>query len=489
MFSLDLQRLTARLLILVLLGNPVVVAAKSIDNLIEPIDMELERSRIATRQTLQQAVTQQLSRQNNAVAVQRARAQTTSTGVEVDTNAAAAQQAGLRTSANGTQVIDIATPTQAGVSHNKFLKFNVSKDGLILNNSLDPAISALGGWTDGNRRLAGGTARLILAEVTGNSASSLLGYTEILGDAAEFVLANANGITCNGCGFINTPRVVFATGIPELTNGQLSGFSIGGGNVVIDGDGLNASNIGRFDILTRAMSLNASLYANELNILTGANYYDYQTGEYRVLSGSDITSSEFQFALDASALGAMYANSISLIGTEAGLGVRSEGLINSVTDMELTADGQLQLKQAVANGSMKLTSVSGDINTDGTVYSQNTQVNAGGSLVNTGLLASGSDLAVQAGAITQDGQLIAGLDSAGQLAEGFALNVNSTGQFDNNGQLLTLSNINLNAGSFNNLEQGTVQAQQPEDATAARLKPGHHQCCGVEHWRRPVQQY
>ncbi|MDX3775798.1 filamentous hemagglutinin N-terminal domain-containing protein, partial [Chromatiaceae bacterium AAb-1] len=238
---------------------------------------------------------------------------------------------GTRTAANGVTFINIATPSARGVSHNRFEQFTVPAEGVVLNNSQGPALSVLGGWSDGNRYLAGGTASLILTEVTGSGVSSLRGYTEVLGDSAEFVLANPNGIHCDGCGFINTPRVTLATGSALMLDGALQGFHIGGGKVVIDGAGLNASAVSRFDILSRAMSLNAALYANELNIVTGVNEVDYASGAVRAI---DTTGEPgVQFALDASALGAMYANRIRLIGTEAGLGVRSDGLIQAAESL------------------------------------------------------------------------------------------------------------------------------------------------------------
>ena len=172
--------------------------------------------------------------------------------VQVDLAAEQARQAGIKQASNGTTVVDISAPTAAGVSHNLFSEFNVDSNGLILNNSVAPILTQLGGWTDGNRRLTGGEASIILNEVTGLSRSNLLGHIEIAGQSAEFVLANVNGISCDGCGFINTPRVTLVTGRPDIANGALNGFTVSGGDFSLDGRGLNATNIDHFDILTRA---------------------------------------------------------------------------------------------------------------------------------------------------------------------------------------------------------------------------------------------
>ena len=109
--------------------------------------------------------------------------------IVIDAKAETARQAAIKQSLNGTRVIDISAPTAAGVSHNLFGEFNVDTDGVIFNNSLAPVLTELGGWADGNRRLAGGEANIILNEVTGHSRSNLLGHIEIAGKSAEFVLS------------------------------------------------------------------------------------------------------------------------------------------------------------------------------------------------------------------------------------------------------------------------------------------------------------
>lgn len=119
----------------------------------------------------------------------------------------------LDAASNGVPIVNIATPSSGGVSHNLFSQFNVGANGFILNNRAVVGISTLGGTIAGNLQLqASPPARLVLAEVDSTNPSQLLGRLEVVGNKAEFVLANTNGITCNGCGFINTSRAVQATG-------------------------------------------------------------------------------------------------------------------------------------------------------------------------------------------------------------------------------------------------------------------------------------
>jgi filamentous hemagglutinin len=79
----------------------------------------------------------------------------------------------------------------------------------------------LGGQVGANPNLSGRTASLILNEVTrtGNAfASRLAGPLEVFGAPAALVIANPNGITCAGCGFVNTAQLTLTTGLPQFLN-------------------------------------------------------------------------------------------------------------------------------------------------------------------------------------------------------------------------------------------------------------------------------
>ena len=148
---------------------------------------------------------------------------------------------------NGVPIVNIAAPNASGLSHNQYQQYNVGAQGVLLNNATQRTQSTqLGGIILGNQNLNGRAANVILNEVVGANATQLKGYTEVAGQAARVIVANPYGISCNGCGFINTPQVTLTTGKPVLDNGRLDHFHVEGGSDSIDGAGLNADNVDQF---------------------------------------------------------------------------------------------------------------------------------------------------------------------------------------------------------------------------------------------------
>ncbi len=262
---------------------------------------------------------------------------------------------GIGSAGNGVPIVNITTPSQSGVSHNQYKDFNVNKQGLILNNSKVVGVSQLGGVVEGNSNLKGGEARLILNEVTGSDRSRIQGYMEVFGKSADVILANPNGVTINGGGFINVPRASVVTGRPDMdAAGNLRGIDVRGGDVLVEGAGINASNIDGFDIVTRAAVINAQIHAKDLSIVTGTNRYDPATRTASAIAGNGEPAPSV--AIDSRALGGMYAGRITLKSTEKGVGVNLDGVVQSVGDMVITTDGRLAVRAAKAGGSLRAAS-------------------------------------------------------------------------------------------------------------------------------------
>lgn len=328
---------------------------------------------------------------------------------------------------NGVPVVNIATPNGAGISHNQFGEYNVGKEGLILNNGTDRLTrTQLGGLIQNNPNLqAGREAKGIINEVTGASRSQLQGYTEVAGKAANVMVANPYGITCNGCGFINTPNVTLTTGKPQFdASGNLQALEVTKGAITVEGQGLDASKSDALSIIARATEVNAAIHANDLTVTAGANRVGAD-GSVRPIAGEGAAP---VVAVDTGALGGMYANRIRLVSSETGVGVNLGNLTARQGDIQLDAGGKLTVTNSLASGS---------ITANGAGVALNGSHQAGGALnvassqdveLNNSTLASQGDMRLSAaGKVQTTG---GGTNSAG------ALSVSS-------GQGMTLSNTSL----------------------------------------------
>jgi len=281
--------------------------------------------------------------------------------VTPDASAPAANRPDIGAVPNGIPLIDIVTPNSAGLSHNKYGDFNVGTPGLILNNyNAEIGNSKLGGVTPGNPNLRNsGPASVILNEVTSGNRSALEGPVEVFGGRADVVIANPNGITCSGCGFINTPHATLTTGKPDIdVSGKLSGFTVQGGDVTFGAKGGNFaggdSAVDLFDVVSRKVSVDGPVAGKAMRFTVGRDRFDYATGEATALDGA---ADAGEFAIDGSALGAMQADSIKIVVTDKGAGVRMRAdMAANAGDLTLSADGKISLGNASGRDGVKIRS-------------------------------------------------------------------------------------------------------------------------------------
>ncbi|WP_405044730.1 hemagglutinin repeat-containing protein [Phyllobacterium sp. 1468] len=271
--------------------------------------------------------------------------------VSPDVTAPTVNQPGVGVAPNGVPLVDIVTPNSTGLSHNRYDQFNVGTPGLILNNhNAEVGTSNLGGVTPGNPNLKNsGPATVILNEVTKQNRSALNGAIEVFGGKADVIIANPNGITCDGCGFINTPRATLTTGVPDIgADGRLNGFTVNGGDVTFGEKGGNfvdgKGSVDLFDVVSRSINVDGRVFAKDLRLTAGRNKFNYVTGEARAL---DATTGAPEYAIDGSALGAMQANRIKIIVTEKGAGVRMRGdMAANAGELSLSSDGKISIGNA-----------------------------------------------------------------------------------------------------------------------------------------------
>ena len=313
--------------------------------------------------------------------------------IEVDTNAPHERQATVGQAGNGITLVNVAGPSAGGVSRNDYTNFNVPQNGVILNNSYQMANTKLGGYVPGNPNMMRGSANVIVNEVTSHNPTEMKGFIEVAGRKASVVVANPNGITVDGGGFINTDRAVLTTGKTEYdSKGNLNSYRVEQGRISINGNGLNAKDANSLQILTEATNVNAGVWANTIETRTGKNTIDANTLDTQKIGDSS------NVGLDVSAIGGMYANSITMKGTNTGLGVNVKGVVSSTQASSITSDGKIIVDGGVtSNGNTTLAGQSIAIHNSGVVQGDvSTTVNSQDTLNNSGLINSGNTTAIKA---------------------------------------------------------------------------------------------
>ena len=323
-----------------------------------------------------------------------------SDGIVADPNAPRGQQPTVLQSNNGLPVVNIQTPTRAGVSVNQYRQFDVGEKGAVLNNSHRNVQTQLGGWIQGNPWLARGEARVIVNQVNSADPSRLNGYVEIGGRRADLVIANSAGINVNGGGFINANQVTLGVGNAAIQDGQYAGIVGGSGSLNIAAGGLDASRSDYTNLIANAVNVNGGIWANRLSVQAGG-------------SSADTAAQPNTFAIDTGALGGMYAGTIHLMvnGAEQN-SIRNAGQIFArAGEVRLDAAGNV-----VNSGSMVATGEAGSANLSA-VRIQSQHLDNSGSIAanqlalnqtritNSGHLLSAGEAQIQANTLHNSGQI------------------------------------------------------------------------------------
>ena len=306
---------------------------------------------------------------------------------------------GVDRSRNGVEIVNIARPNEHNVSVNNYLRFDVDPSGLVLNNSDKVGTSVLAGATYANPNFQNGdAASIILNQVTSDKISHLYGYTEIFGENAALVIANPNGIYAKGAGFINTNDVSLISGIGEFNNGYPNQYRLGLGQILIEGGeqnlGIDARGANYLRLISRLQDIRGEVLASGTLELQAANdTYNY---DQHLAASLSFTSSG---NLAIQAIGSMYADSIRLVSTEQGLGVKLDAdLVAKVDDIVITAAGQLSYQNLLANKDINLTAPDIRQQSQGQLYSQsgNANLSASNSIELHGDVMLAEQLSIQA---------------------------------------------------------------------------------------------
>ena len=384
-----------------------------------------------------------------------------------DTKAPSDRQPLVQETASGIPLVNIAAPSAGGVSRNDYERFNVPEKGAVLNNSYTLSKTELAGFVQGNANMAGGPAKIILNQVTSGHPTTMNGFLEVAGTKADVVIANPNGITVNGGGFINTGRAILTTGKPEYSrDNQWKDIRVSNdAMIVIDGKGLNGEKADAIELYTRAAKILGQIKAETLQVTTGANVIDAKSGTVAAIEGSGVKP---QVAIDAADLGAMNAGRIFFVLTEENIPAQLQSAIEA-KDLVIDSKGNLYHtgiihtkdgatirakdilnKGTIASGGHLSVTSEGTLTNAKTIGAEGHAEIHAGDVVNQSVIASEGHLAISSDrTITNENSRI--------LANGDVTLAAKTLMDNKNGTIAAGGNLDVKTAELNN-EQGNVTA-------------------------------
>ena len=383
----------------------------------------------------------------------------------------------MQETASGIPLVNIAAPSAGGVSRNDYERFNVPEKGAVLNNSYTLSKTELAGFVQGNANMAGGPAKIILNQVTSGHPTTMNGFLEVAGTKADVVIANPNGITVNGGGFINTGRAILTTGKPEYSrDNQWKDIRVSNdAMIVIDGKGLNGEKADAIELYTRAAKILGQIKAETLQVTTGANVIDAKSGTVAAIEGSGVKP---QVAIDAADLGAMNAGRIFFVLTEENIPAQLQsaieakdlvidskgnlyhtGIIHTKDGATIRAKDILNKGTIASGGHLSLTS-EGTLTNAKTIGAEGHAEIHAGDVVNQSVIASEGHLA-----ISSDRTIIN--ENSRILANGDVTLAAKTWMDNQNGTIAAGGNLDVKTAELNN-EQGNVTAYGNGLLSAAR---------------------
>lgn len=389
--------------------------------------------------------------------------------------------------ANGVDLVQIAQVNDNGVSRNLYSDFNIKSSGLILNNATEYTKTQLGGYIDRNMFLAGNGARVILNEVTSSRASVLNGYLEVAGHKASVVIANANGISVNGLGFINTDNVTLASGaVTNWADGNMR-FADNKNDIYIAGDGLNGQNPNKLSLVGNNITNNASeVYANELYISADgllSNTGKIAATENAVIEAGNVENTEEGYIeaakdLTADVEGLLHQNKATIKAgedvniTSGSINNEEESLISAAGDMAVTAGTEFinNASSIISVNNMELTAADLTNENKALINTENLTLNGTNTLTsdNANIYTTGTST-VNAGTFTNKNEATFHTGTDSNITADTMVNTNSAmdvqgnltadiGSFTNedNGYLGVEGNADFSTGSFTNQSLGNI---------------------------------
>ncbi|MDP8051238.1 YopT-type cysteine protease domain-containing protein [Pasteurella atlantica] len=262
----------------------------------------------------------------------------------------------ITTVGNDTLIIDIAKPEHDGISDNRFKEFNVT-NGAVFNNSTSDGNSHLVGYVKGNALLEGQSAKVILNQVTGHNSTQLTGGLEVLGQKADLLIINPNGININGVQTRNTDRFIVSTSNVIDPQKGLN-LDVDKGAIIIEENGLATDGLKYLDIVAKKITQKGAIKnhnddsSSETNINLIAGSTSYDVVQQKITSKGEIVD---EVIISGEELGAMHGKHIQFVTTDSGAGIKHSNIILSESDIKfITDNGSIDLHSVHSKNSIEI---------------------------------------------------------------------------------------------------------------------------------------
>lgn len=307
------------------------------------------------------------------------------------------------------------------------------------------------------------------------------------GHKASVVIANANGISVNGLGFINTDNVTLASGaVTNWADGNMR-FADSKNDIYIAGDGLNGQNPNKLSLIGNNITNNASeVYANELYISADgllSNTGKIAATQNAVIEAGNIENTEEGYIeaakdLTADVEGQLHQNKATIKAgedvniTSGSINNEEESLISAAGDMTIAAGTEFinNASSIISVNNMELTAADLTNENKALINTENLTLNGTNTLTsdNANVYATGTST-VNAGTFTNKNETTFHTGTDANITADTMINTNSAmdvqgnltadiGSFTNedNGYLGVEGNADFSTGSFTNQSLGNI---------------------------------
>lgn len=373
-------------------------------------------------------------------------------------NTIVSKSTSITSSGNNTDVININNPSQNGISHNQFDAFEIH-GGVVFNNSLENGISKIGGAIEKNPNLTK-NASVIVSEITSKQSSHINGILEVFGKKANLIFANENGFNVNGAAFLNTKGVTLSTGNFNdnfLNVNSDARIKIGNSGIIVDGDYFNVISRG-IDIAGSIAHYEKGKNLSNINFIAGLNNVnlDNPNSPEIIVRATEQRDKKNYYGIDGRHLGSMYADKVTLISTEEGVGVRHSGVVRSIKDVMVKAKGKVELQALGVNRNGSVAIEAKEIQSS-LINADNISLQADGKITNKGLY-RGNEITVNANSfensktvdISKETKDIFKTNQKKSQIYADTISISAADKIDNFGFINVLNDVVLNTNSLNN---------------------------------------